>query len=56
MNKLWVTLLIPIFIMVDCNPSGIEIMMTYRFGCKVHIFILVVIGTFEKLNYLYEFI
>ncbi|GJQ85645.1 Spo11 [Trypoxylus dichotomus] len=31
-KKLWQILYIPVFALVDADPSGIEIMLTYRFG------------------------
>lgn len=35
LKKLWMVMSIPVFILVDADPHGINIMLNYRFGSVV---------------------
>lgn len=35
LRKLWIVMSIPVFILVDADPDGIQIMLNYRFGSVV---------------------
>jgi len=35
-RKLAFDLQLPTFVLVDCDPHGVDIMLTYRFGSRVH--------------------
>lgn len=51
MKKIWDDCKCPIYVLVDADPYGIEIMLTYRHGSKVNFFFLhYCFGTAKKLN------
>lgn len=41
LKQLWSTFKLPIFLLVDADPHGIEIMAVYKYGSKVqHLFVM----------------
>lgn len=36
LNRLYAVLKVPVFILVDANPFGVDIMLTYKLGCVVN--------------------